>query len=193
MPTLQTSRLALVPATATHVQAELVSRAALGAALNAEVPTSWPPELYDEDAVRYFLSWVLEHPEQSGWGSHYVVRCPTALEIPLLIGAGGFKGAPDEAESIEVGYAVVPEHQRRGYATEAVRGWVALAFGSPSVQTIVGHTLPHLTASIRVLEKAGFRHAGKGNDPHAPAEERAIRYELSRDTFVSRVATGSAT
>ena len=108
MPTLQTSRLALVPATATHLQAELVSRAALGAALNAEVPTSWPPELYDEDAVRYFLSRVLEHPEQSGWGSHYVVRCPTALEMPLLIGAGGFKGAPDEAESIEVGYAVGP-------------------------------------------------------------------------------------
>lgn len=194
MPTLQTSRLALVPATATHLQAELVSRAALGAALNAEVPTtSWPPELYDEDAVRYFLSLVLEHPEQSGWGPHYVVRRPIALEMPLLIGVGGFKGAPDEAESIEVGYAVVPEHQRRGYATEAVRGWVALAFASPSVQTIVGHTLPHLTASIRVLEQAGFRHAGQGNDLHAPAEERVLRYELSRDTFVSRVATGSAT
>ena len=193
MPTLQTSRLALVPATATHLQAELASRAALGAALNAEVPASWPPEHYDEDAVRYFLSWVLDHPDQAGWGPHYVVRRPIALEMPLLVGAGGFKGAPDEAGSIEVGYAVVPEHQRRGYATEALRGWVEWAFASPVVRTIVGHTLPHLTVSIRVLEKAGFRHAGKGNDPHAPAEERVIRYELSRDTFVSRVATGSAT
>ncbi len=87
----------------------------------------------------------------------------------------------------------MPEHQRRGYATEALRGWVEWAFASPSVQTIVAHTLPHLTASIRVLEKAGSCYAGKGNDPLALAEERVIRYELSRDTFVSRVATGSAT
>ncbi len=193
MLSVVTSRLALVPATATHLQAEVVGRAALGAALNADVPPSWPPELYDEDAVRYFLSRVLEHPEQPGWGSHYVVRRPTALEMPLLIGTGGFKGAPDDAGSIEVGYSVLPEQQRRGYATEALRGWVEWAFASPSVQTIVAHTLPHLTASIRVLEKAGFCYAGKGNDPHALAEERVIRYELSRDTFVSRVATGSAT
>jgi hypothetical protein len=54
---------------------------------------------------------------------------------------------------------------------------------SPLVRTVVGQILPHLMASIRVLEKAGFRYVGAGNDPYAPAEERVIRYELSRDDF----------
>ncbi len=75
----------------------------------------------------------------------------------------------------------------------AARVFVRLCRTRFAVTITSASTLPHLTASIRVLEKAGFRHAGKGNDPHAPAEERVIRYELSRDTFVSRVATGSAT
>jgi RimJ/RimL family protein N-acetyltransferase len=94
---------------------------------------------------------------------------------------GGFKGAPDEAGSIELGYGILPEHQRHGYATEAVRGWIDFAFASPQVRTVVGQTLPRLTASIRVLEKAGFRYVGAGSDPSAPAGERVIRYELSRD------------
>ncbi len=181
MPPLQTARLALVPATATHLRAELEGHAALGKALNAEVPASWPPELYDQDAIRYSLSWVLDHPHQTGWGFHYVLRRPASSEPPLLIGTGGFKGAPDEAGTIELGYGVLPEHQRHGYATEAVRGWVDFAFASPQVRTVVGQTLPHLTASIRVLEKAGFRCVGAGRDPFAPPGERVIRYEFSRD------------
>jgi len=193
MPILQTSRLALVPATATFLRAELESHAALARALNAEIPANWPPELYDQDAIRYSLSWVLDHPNQAGWGFHYVLRRPTSSEAPLLVGTGGFKGAPDEAGSIELGYGILPEHQRLGYATEAVRGWVDFAFASPPVRTVVGQTLPHLTASIRVLEKAGFRHVGAGNDPFAPAGEQVIRYELSRDDFNRSLATVPAT
>ena len=181
MSVLQTSRLVLVPATATHLRAELESHAALGKVLNAEVPAAWPPELYDQDAIRYALSWVLGRPNQPGWGFHYVLRLPASSELPLLIGMGGFKGAPDEAGSIELGYGILPEHQRHGYATEAVRGWIDFAFASPQVRTVVGQTLPRLTASIRVLEKAGFRYVGAGSDPSAPAGERVIRYELSRD------------
>jgi hypothetical protein len=42
MPILQTSRLALVPATAAHLRAELESHAALGKELNAGIPATWP-------------------------------------------------------------------------------------------------------------------------------------------------------
>ena len=188
MSLLQTRRLVLVPATATHLYADLKSRAALGEALNVEVPTSWPPELYDEDAIRYALSLVLDHPNQTEWGFHYVLRRPASSEATLLVGTGGFKGAPDEAGSVELGYGIVPEHQRNGYATEAVCGLVALAFASPQVRTVVGQTLSHLSASIRVLEKAGFRYVGAGNDPFAPAGEQVIRYALSRDAFSAGVA-----
>lgn len=156
-----------------------MSREALGGELSAEVPPSWPPELYDAEAARHLLEWVLDHPDQSGWGLYYVLHRPAGLG-PSLIGAAGFKGAADAAGSVELGYGILPEYQRRGYATEAVQGLVAFAFASPQVRTVVGQTLPHLTPSIRVLEKAGFRYVGDGHDPHAPPGERVIRYELSR-------------
>ena len=179
---LRTPRLDLVPATAAHLRAELVSREALAQELSVDVPPTWPPELYDEDAIRYSLAWVLAHPDQAAWwGFHYIVRRPVTLEPPLLIGTGGFKGAPDEHGSIELGYGILPEHQGRGYATEAVQGWVAFAFASPAVRTVVAQTLPHLTPSIRVLEKAGFTFVGEGHDRHAPAGERVIRYQRRRD------------
>ena len=181
---IETPRLYLIPATEMHLRAELESLAAISQALGVEVPRTWPPELYDEDGVCYNLARVLEHPAQAGWGFYYVVRHPVGSAPPLLIGGGGFKGAPDNAGSVEIGYSIVSEHQRCGYATEAVRAWVQFAFASPDVHLVVGQTLPHLIPSIGVLEKAGFRFAGEGEDPHVPAGERVVRYELAREGFM---------
>ena len=103
-----------------------------------------------------------------------------------MIGAGGFKGAPDAHGVVEVGYGIVTDHQRQGLATEAVDGWLRFAFGSPRVTMVVGQTLPSLAPSIGVLEKVGFRFVGAGHDPHAPAVEEVIRYELSRAEFEAR-------
>lgn len=183
MPRIRTARLELIPATETHLRAELEGRLALAGALEAEVPPTWPPELYDEDAVHYSLGWVLAHPDDVGWGFYYVVRRVGPGVTPLLIGTGGFKGAPDSAGAVEVGYGILPEHQRQGYATEAVGGWVRFAFASPAVRVVVAQTLPHLAASLGVLRKAGFRFAGDGHDPQAPPGERVVRYELSRREF----------
>jgi RimJ/RimL family protein N-acetyltransferase len=98
----------------------------------------------------------------------------------VLIGTGGFKGAPDASGEVELGYGIVPEYQRRGYATEAVRGWSEFAFRDRRVTTVVGQTLDGLTRSIGVMEKAGFHFAGAGDDPYAPAGEKLVRYELRR-------------
>jgi RimJ/RimL family protein N-acetyltransferase len=90
---------------------------------------------------------------------------------PLLAGVSGFKGPP-RGGVVEIGYGVVAEFQRRGLATEAVAGLVRWAQAHPGVQMVAAHTLPELTASIRVLEKNGFMQRG------APEEEGAIRFEL---------------
>jgi [ribosomal protein S5]-alanine N-acetyltransferase len=190
MPRLHTARLDLVPGSAEHLRADLAGRAALQGALGAEVSAEWPPELYDADAVRYSLEWVLTHPEQSDWGGFYVVLRSSGLDPARLIGICGFKGKPDSTGSVELGYGILPAQQRRGYATEAVLALVDWAFGRPEVSMVVGQTLPHLTASIGVLEKSGFRYAGLGSDPHAPAGEQVIRYELTRDDLTR--ASGAA-
>lgn len=73
---------------------------------------------------------------------------------------------------VEIGYGIVGEFQRRGYATEAAAGLVGWAHAHPEVRMVAAHTLPELTASIRVLEKNGFVRRG------IPAEEGAIRFEM---------------
>jgi [ribosomal protein S5]-alanine N-acetyltransferase len=182
-PSLHTERLELRPGPAAALRAELVSRDALAAALDVDVPPGWPPEFYDADAVCYTLAELGDREDGGPWGFCYFILRPkegTRFERPVLIGAGGLRGGPNENGEVEVGYGIVPEYQRQRLATEVVRAWVAFAFADPRVQTVFGQTLAHLAGSIGVMEKAGFSFAGVGSDPYAPQNEQVVRYELTR-------------
>ena len=181
MNVIRTERLLLLQGSSEALGAELVSRDALGAALGVDVPDSWPPELYDADAVRWTINWIAEHPENADWSLFYIAEAPAdAASRPRLIGVAGYKGAPDEQGVVEIGYGIVPERRRRGFAREAVEGLLARAFGDARVGTVIAHTLPELVASIGVLRATGFSFDGPGNDPHEPA---AIRYVLPRERY----------
>ena len=64
-----------------------------------------------------------------------------------------------------MGYAVLPQFQRHGYATEIVRALVSWAIGQPGVVRLVAETEWANPASVRVLEKAGFRPVGPAAEP----------------------------
>ena len=182
---IHTARLDLIVASEAPLRAELESPFALAASLACDVPASWPPEFYDADAVRYSLGWLREHPAEAEWGFYYFLERESTGARPVLVGAGGFKGPPDKDGVVELGYAIVLERRRRGYATEATRGMLAFAFASPRVATVIGQTLRSLAASIGVLERSGFEFAGAGDDPHAPPGEQVIRYAITRDQYSS--------
>jgi ribosomal-protein-alanine N-acetyltransferase len=59
-----------------------------------------------------------------------------------------------------LGYFVSERHNGRGYATEAVRQAVDAAFGELGLHRVQAAVIPRNVASIRVLEKAGFREEG---------------------------------
>jgi ribosomal-protein-alanine N-acetyltransferase len=94
--------------------------------------------------------------------------------VRTLVGAAGFKGMPSEDGIVEIGYGVVAGYQRRGFATETVRAFVAHSFASPKITRVIAETYPTLAASIGVLEKCGFTFIGDGS------ESGVIRYELKR-------------
>lgn len=168
-------RLQLAPATIASLEAELRhDYAALADLLSATVPSSWPPDLYDDDACRYSLTKLRESPEQSDWWTWYILL-PQPGRTPDLVGVGGFKGPP-ETGVVEIGYGVIKDFQRRGYATETAAGLVRWAQAHPHIRMVAAHTLPELTASILVLEKNGFVRRG------TPEEEEAIRFELDLPT-----------
>jgi len=178
MNVVRTPRLLLIAGTADSLAAELESPEALGDVLAADVPSSWPPELYDADAVRGTRSWLEAHPEESSWSLYYVAEAPRMPDDrPKLLGIAGYKGAPDDAGVVEIGYGIVPECRRRGFASEAVRALLARAFSDSRVTVVIAHTLPELTPSIGVLQTTGFVLEGPGNDPHEPT---AIRFALTR-------------
>jgi len=170
---LATERLELVRATAERLRADLAGPAALAVALAAIVPENWPPDLYDRGATEWALRYAIEHPVQLQWGMYYVID-PAAPGGPTAAGVVGFKGTPEDGV-VELGYSILPQFRRRGYASETVAALVELAFAHEEVDRIVAQTLPEFGASIGVLLRSGFVFAGAGTDAGA------IRYELSRD------------
>ena len=82
-----------------------------------------------------------------------------------IIGRCGFKGPPGEDGVVEIAYGVAPEHQGKGYATEAAAALVSYAFSNGRVRVVRAHTLPESNASTRVLTKSGFRRVGEVIDP----------------------------
>ena len=179
-PVIATERLRLIPATEAHLRASLQGRESLATVIGATIPSSWPPEHFDEAAVRFTLDWLRKHPRDVQWGFYYIELPGTNGATGTLIGAGGFKGAPDSDGIVEIGYSVLPDFQRKGYALEAVNGWIQFAFAQPKVQMICAHTLANGAPSIGVLKKAGFRPVGRGHDPGAPAGQDVLRFELAR-------------
>jgi RimJ/RimL family protein N-acetyltransferase len=100
-------------------------------------------------------------------GACGLVPCyaPFAL-IPALAGVGEGEADPRDARSRpEVGiyYAVAPEHQRRGYATEAARALINFALREMRAARVVATTTRDNAASIAVMRRAGMRIA---ENPH---------------------------
>ena len=73
-----------------------------------------------------------------------------------VVGDIGFMGPPDDRATVEIGYSVVPDRRRRGYATEAARAMVGWALRRPDVNAVVAGCDEDNVASIRTLERTGF-------------------------------------
>ncbi len=166
-----TERLALVPATAQLTRAALDGNDALAARLRAVVPPTWPPELLDPPSLQFTLDRLAEGPEQAEWWLHFVLLLGGEARR-TLIGSAGYKGPPSIDGTVEVGYGIVRDYQRQGYASEVVRGLLAHAFAQPSVRRVIAETLPELAPSIGVLHKCGFRLVGAGSEPGVIRFER---------------------
>lgn len=62
-----------------------------------------------------------------------------------------------EHSTAEIGFIVHPDHHGHGYATEAARPLLKLAFEDVQVHRVIGRVEPRNVPSARVLEKLGMR------------------------------------
>jgi [ribosomal protein S5]-alanine N-acetyltransferase len=121
-----------------------------GRLIGAVVPSDWPlPDLKD----------VVDR-HQPPFGIWVLVE----RETDTVVGDIGFHGPPDESGTVEIGYSVLPERRRRGYATEAVRALTSWALEQPGVRAVTASCEPTNIGSIRALERAGFTRVGENAD-----------------------------
>ena len=63
-----------------------------------------------------------------GWYGCYAINIDAISKERSLVGSGGYFGPPGREGVVEIGYSVLPEWQRRGYATEIVNSLVSHDF-----------------------------------------------------------------
>lgn len=78
----------------------------------------------------------------------------------VAVGQMGFKGLPDASGMVEIGYGVNPSYPGKGCATEVAAALSDWALEQHGVTRVTAECLDDNSASIRVLEKVGFRRVG---------------------------------
>ena len=104
--------------------------------------------------IIYNLSKV-ESP--TGFESWIIIKKDT-LEI---IGDLGFKGFNDKEENIDIGYGIIKEERRKGYAEEAVTELLKWVHSTEMVKEITARCLIDNVSSINLLKKLNFTQTKK--------------------------------
>jgi RimJ/RimL family protein N-acetyltransferase len=111
------------------------------------------------------LARMLEHWERHGFGVWTMRDAATGA----FVGRGGLQHVQlDDRDEVEVLYALVPEFQGRGLATELARESVRVAFEELGLPGLVCFTLETNLASRGVMERAGFRYERAGERAGLP-------------------------
>jgi ribosomal-protein-alanine N-acetyltransferase len=100
------------------------------------------------------------------------VEFPTGYESWMIskkdtlevIGDLGFKGFNNEEENIDLGYGIIKEERRKGYAEEAVNEIINWAFSNEIIKEITANCLTENISSINLLYKFKFRQIKTEND-----------------------------
>lgn len=137
-----------------------------------------PDPLYTEKYIRYLQ-------ERYAVGDFYdfaVVLKSTGR----MIGTVGFTSFDLPNHSAEVGYVISPDHQGKGYATEAVKALIAFGFEVCELARISAVCMKGNLASLRVMEKCGMKREGVlRNAVYAKGEMKDVHLSaiIDRDYF----------
>ena len=152
MPVLETPRLQMVALQRHHLHYLLEDIPALEAELGIQYLNQTHSEILKralrikQDKMAHASEAL--HPWYTYWLA--LTRDPR-----LGIGLIGFKGSPDEAGAVEIGYGMHPSMQNRGYATEAASALISWAFHQPGLRFVQAEVLKENIPSRRVMEKCG--------------------------------------
>ncbi len=147
-----TDRLIIIPMTSSMVTALLQGSKDAFETLGISFHKDWPRQ--DTLDILCFLKDAMKNTEEvSGFDVWMVVK----KEGMQVIGDAGYKGAPDESGSIEIGFGLVEEAHRQGYGFEVAQALLDWASRQENVKAVVADCLPDNLGSIKILRKCGMR------------------------------------
>lgn len=176
---LRTRRLELIAGTPDVVRAQISDRDRFPRLLEARVARAREHGPDHQETEENMAQALEKGPEQVGWWCWYFLLHNRVTGHRVLIGDGGFRGPPADDGTVEIGYSLLPPHRNKGYTTEAVQALVSWAFQHPQVTRVIAEAQPGNTASIRVLQKAGFNEVGPGS------QRSLIRFEVNREDLAT--------
>jgi len=114
---------------------------------------SWDAPLPLAEALKTVEDFATGDPLKPGWFQY-------AVDLDgVLIGDIGLN-LHENLRQAELGFTLAPEHQGKGYATEAVRGLLDQLFIERDLHRVSAECDARNTASARLLERLGFRQEG---------------------------------
>ena len=106
-----------------------------------------------DDACAYIVNGPVKSYEKNGFGLYLIAVRKTNESIGMC---GLIRR--ENLEDVDIGYALLPRHWSKGYATEAAQATKAYARDVIGLKRIVAIVDPANESSIHVLEKLGLRY-----------------------------------
>lgn len=166
-------RIRLASPTAEHFEAWRDAHLGAGP---PQSPTNAPARPPEECTREHFEALLdrLQWLRSSGSHGLSILRESDGAQVGVL---SLFDRVDGPSKSIFMGYTIFNQHWGNGYATEAARAGLRVAFGQLELHRVEALTELDNHASIRVLEKVGFRLEGL-------ARRRIFQRDAWRDVHV---------
>ena len=113
-----------------------------------------PEEPHTEAQTQRFVFGRVEKSRNNGWPNMLAVVLKPENQV---IGHMVFEVFNSKYRTREIGWVFAPEVHGQGYATEAARAVLQLAFGELGLHRVIATCDPRNGASYRVMEKLGMR------------------------------------
>lgn len=141
----------------------------------------------DEDTRRFLPDEVFPTADVAADVLADLIACYEGTDGPFVhpmlfdgVYAGYVQLVPQKGESWEIGYHTVMAFAGQGFATEAVQAFLPVMMERMKLHQVEGVCAAENAASIRVLEKCGFRRVFEGAGMYQGEERPIIRMQYTR-------------
>ena len=120
-----------------------------------------PPALEDPTSLTALSKAILRHRREWKRGEAYVLLLAKREEGEPIVGRIALGGVMRGVfQNAYLGYWIDVDHQGKGLMSEAVAAATAFALSEAGLHRVQAAVMPRNTASLRVLEKVGYRREG---------------------------------